>query len=173
MKFELVLCPVCEVIEMNFLEEDEETDIPSYLAHIGEQTAFMKWNTEMEQKPYVVSKEFLQRHRNLIIDIDKFLPLSNINSAKAIKLFHLRRNNIMLADTAGLHDIGEKTALSNVADYNTTRGIGGFLQNAIITERKMLEERKSGEKGGWRRLGEIIRGKREREINEWVGGEAY
>jgi len=24
MEFELVLCPVCEVIEMDFLEEDEE-----------------------------------------------------------------------------------------------------------------------------------------------------
>jgi len=148
-------------------EEDEEPYVPRY---IGDNTAFMKWSTEVEQIPYVIDKRFLERNRYLVGDINKFLPLSNINTAKAVKLFHLRRNNIALCMEAGLNDVAERTMLANWADYQTTRGIRGFYQNALITQKRMLEEKVKTEQKRWSRLRSIFRQEEDIERNEWIAG---
>jgi len=153
-----------------FENEDalEETYIPRY---IGDSTAFMKWSTEVEPTPHVVDKDFLQRNRHLVGDINKFLPLSNITSAKSIKLFRLRRNNICLAIEAGLTDVADRTMLANWGDYNTTRGIGGFFQEALITQKRTLEEKVKSEKRGWGRLRTLFKHGEDEEKNMWIMGD--
>ena len=62
----------------------------------------------------------------------------------------------------GLVDVAIETALSNVADYNTTRGQEGFYQKALITQRREWEDKTQQEKkqGLFSRL---IGGKREKD----------
>lgn len=103
---------------------------------ISEQTAFMRWSTEFEAVDNIVDTDFLKRNRIRIIDINKILPLSFIEDPKSIKLFRLRRMNMEFSDDAGLIDLAEGTTMDNLADYQTTRGVRGNYQNALITQRR-------------------------------------
>jgi len=152
--------------------DEEAEDFEGYTTRfIGDHTAFMKWSTEAEPVPFVIDKHFLMRNRHLVADINKFLALSNITTARAIKLFHLRRNNITLATVAGLEDIADETLLANIADYQTTRGIRGFFQNALITQKRELEERHKVEKRGFSRFGKLFKQREEQEISGWLAEE--
>jgi len=137
-----------------------QTDIPpEYLLEdpiqnlqppLSEQTAYMRWSTELEQDPTgLTDQKFMQRHKARIIDINKFLPMSNITNPYSIKIFRLRRMIIDLAKEAGLEELAEETALDNLADYNTTRGQHGFLQKAMITQRQELDNGQNEKPSRW------------------------
>jgi len=145
--------------DSNNVEEGVVEHKPRY---VSDNTAFMRWSTELEQTPNVVNKDFLDRNRHRIVDINKFLPLSNITNPRMIKLSRLRRMNMQLAQDAGLIDLAEETTLDNVADYQMSRGNQGFYQKALITQRREWKESSNQE----RRTGmlkNILRGKKQQE----------
>lgn len=128
----------------------------------------MRWSTEIEQIHDLIDKEFLQKHKQRVIDINKFLPLSFIDNPREKKLYRLRRINMDLAIEADLEDLADVTVLDNLADYQTTRGTHGNYQKALITQRREWEEKgKEEKKLGF--LSKIVKGKRkEEEITELV-----
>ena len=143
------------------------SDKPQY---ISDNTAFMHWSTELEQVHDVIDNSFLRRNRHRVGDINKFLPLSNITSAKQLQIFRLRRMNMTMAKDAGLNNLADETMLDNLADYNTSRGIGGFYQNALITtKRELLDKSRDNEKKGF--LKRLVQGKQAEESAEFMDGE--
>ena len=125
----------------NITQEDEENYFEGRPTTVSDQTAFMRWSTEIEPVKGLIDKEFMTRNKNRIIDVNKILPLSFIDDPRSIKLFRLRRINMGLASDAGLEDLADETTLDNLADYQTTRGIRGNYQNALITQRKEWKDR--------------------------------
>lgn len=131
--------------------DDETTSYEKQIIRepISDQTAYMRWSTELEKIHHIIDNDFLQNNKHRIIDINKILPLSFIENPRAIKLFHLRRMNIELAKDAGLYDLADTTVMDNLADYQTTRGTHGNYQKALITTRREWEDKtKSQEKKG-------------------------
>jgi len=127
-----------------------ENPLQDILPPLSEQTAYMRWSTELEQDPRgLTDQKFMERHKARIIDINKFLPMSNITNPYSIKIFRLRRMIIDLAKEAGLQELAEETALDNLADYNTTRGQHGFLQKAMITQRQELDTNQNEKPSSW------------------------
>ena len=126
-------------------DEDAENEQPVYWEgrprYVSDQTAFMRWSTELEKKDRLVDDDFLHNNQHRIIDLDKFLPLSFIDDPRSIKLFRLRRMNITLAKDAGLIDLADETTLDNLADYQTTRGVRGNYQKALITQRREWQDK--------------------------------
>ena len=149
-------------------ETDEETE--SKPRYVSDNTAFMRWSTEMEKTPKVIDSDFLNRNRHRIIDINKFLPLSNITNPRMIKLSRLRRMNMQLSQDAGLVDLAEETVLDNVADYQMSRGNQGFYQKALITQRREWKESSDREKKTGL-LKNILRGRKQQEQVEQAEGE--
>ena len=112
--------------EPNQSESESETYMDERPRYVSDNTAFMRWSTEMEQVHHIIDNNFLSRNRIKAIDVNKFLPLSNIRNPKMLQIVHLRRQLADLANDADLRDIAEGTILDNVADYQTSRGIDGF-----------------------------------------------
>ena len=72
---------------------------------------------------------------------------------------------------AGLYDLAEETVMDNLADYQTTRGIRGNYQNALITQRREWKDRTDPEiKKGI--FGKIIKGRND-EIKQSNMEEVY
>ena len=65
---------------------------------------------------------------------------------------------------AGLFENAAETVLDNLADYQTTRGINGNFQKALITQRREWQDRTTPEtrKG---LLGRMIRGRADEQRN--------
>ena len=139
-------------------DEDNDVYFEGRPRYVSDQTAFMRWSTELEKIEHIIDNDFLEHNRHRVMDINKILPLSFIDNPKSIKLFRLRRMNIGLAKDAGLIDLADETTLDNLADYQTTRGIRGNYQNALITQRREWKDRTDPEaKKGM--LGRLIRGR--------------
>lgn len=128
----------------------------------------MRWSTEIEQIRDLIDSNFLKQHKQRVIDINKFLPLSFITNPREKKLYRLRRINMDLAMEAELEDLADVTVLDNLADYQTTRGTDGNYQKALITQRREWEEKsKEEKKQGF--LSKIVKGKRkEVEVEQMV-----
>jgi hypothetical protein len=155
---------------------DEEIVSPSMRGssdntpYISDNTAYMRWSTELEQVHEVIDKDFLRRHRHRVGDINKFLSLANIKTSQQLRLYRLRRMNMTMACDAEMNDLADETMLDNLADYNTSRGIDGFFQNALITtKREILDKSKQQEKKGF--LRQLVQGKQAEESAEFMGGE--
>lgn len=134
---------------MRYEEPDQDTENTTYESrpqYVSDNTAFMRWSTEIEQIDNIIDSNFLKRNNIRIIDLDKFLPLSNITNKKNVQLFRLRRMIIQSSVDAGLTDVAEDAALSNLADYQMSRGIGGFYQNALITQKREWMDRSREQK---------------------------
>lgn len=132
---------------------------------ISDQTAFMRWSTELEKVNDIIDKDFLIRNKHRVMDINKILPLSFIENPRSLQLFRLRRINIGLSTDAGLMDLADETTLDNLADYQTTRGIRGNYQKALITQRREFKDNRLEEKKA-SLLSRILRGKQENEQPE-------
>jgi len=138
--------------------------------YISDNTAFMHWSTELEQVHEVIDNDFLRRNRHRVGDINKFLPLANIKTPQQLTIFRLRRMNMTMACDAGLYNLADETMLDNLADYNTSRGIDGFYQNALITtKREILDRSKQQEKKGF--LKQLVQGRQAEESAEFMSGE--
>ena len=78
--------------------------------------------------------------------------------------------NMSMAKDAGLMDLADETMLDNLADCQTSRGLGGFYQNALITQkREWMDKSTAKEKNSF--IKNIMRGKRDEEKMETAGGE--
>lgn len=106
---------------------------------ISDNTAYMKWSTEIEPKKNIITDDFLHRNRISIIGLDKFAPLANFTDAKMIRLHKLKMIIIDLQMSAGLTEGAEQTALSAIDDIQVSRGDRGFYQKALITQRQEFE----------------------------------
>lgn len=143
---------------------------PDNTPYISDNTAFMHWSTELEQVHEVIDNDFLRRNRHRVGDINKFLPLANIKTQEQLRIFRLRRMNMTMACDAGLYNLADETMLDNLADYNTSRGIDGFYQNALITtKREILDKSKQQEKKGF--LKQLVQGRQAEESAEFMSGE--
>jgi len=156
----------------NEYESDENIDaeLENKPRYVSDNTAFMRWSTELEKIHKVIDEDFLTRNRHRIIDINKFLPLSNITNPRMIKLSRLRRMNMQLAQDAGLSDLAEETTLDNVADYQMSRGNQGFYQKALITQRREWKDSSNQEKRTGM-LKNLLRGKKQQAQYETIEGE--
>ena len=152
-------------------EETPETYFEGRPRYISDQTAFMRWSTEIEPTDHIIDEDFMERNKHRIMDINKILPLSFIDNPKSIKLFRLRRMNMGLAKDAGLDDLVDETILDNLADYQTTRGISGNYQNALITQKREWQDRTEKEKRGM--LSKFFRNKSEEESIKQSLAEVY
>ena len=56
-----------------------------------------------------------------------------------------------------MHELAAETILSNLADYQTTRGIRGNFQNALITQKREWYDKTNPEKKGL--FSKVIRAK--------------
>ena len=107
--------------------------------NISDNTAYMRWSTEIEPKKNIINDDFLFRNRISIIGLDKFAPLANFTDPRMIRLHKLKMMNIELEMEAGLVDSAEQTALSAIDDIQVSRGEKGFYQRALITQRQEFE----------------------------------
>jgi len=150
---------------MRYTEPEEETAL-SEPRYISDNTAFMRWSTEFEKTEGLTDNNFLQRFMYKIIAINKFSALSNLTNPRQIKLIRCRANNADLAWDAELFDTALSNSLDTVNDYQMSRGVGGFFQNALITQKKeWLDKSRNEEKKGI--LGQLVKGNKE---NEEIGG---
>ena len=114
---------------------------------MSDNTAYMKWVTEIEPKKDMIDSDFIKRNRLLLMFADKFAPLANFNDPQMMALHKLKMLNMELAMEAGLTDIAEETVISAIDDIQLSRGDHGFFQKAIITQRhEIKEQRTEGEK---------------------------
>ena len=147
------------------LQDNEEDSFPSrpdqlqYQDAIGasDTTQFMRMQTEIEKKDDLIDKDFIIRHKSRIIACNKFAPLSNISNPKQIQIQRLRNIKIDLLEAAGLYDVAERTALDSVSDFQISRGMGGFYQKALITQRYEMKDEARKDKAS--RLGGMFRRK--------------
>lgn len=138
--------------------DDSESYVSKEAQYISDNTAFMHWSTELEQIHEVIDSNFLRSNRHRVGDLNKFLPLSNITNPKMIKLLRLRRMNMTMAKDSGLIGLADETMLDNLADCQTSRGVGGFYQNALITQkREFMDKTKAAEHKGL--LRNLVKGK--------------
>jgi len=122
----------------------------------------MRWSTEFEKTEGLTDDNFLKRFMYKIIAINKFSALSNLTNPRQIKLIRCRNNNADLAWDAELYDTALSGALDTVNDYQMSRGVGGFFQNALITQkREWLDKSRNAEKKGL--LSNIVKGRQEEE----------
>ena len=108
-------------------------------AHISDNTAYMRWSTEIEPKKNIINDDFLYRNRISIIGLDKFAPLANFNDPRMLRLHKLKMMIIDLEMEAGLINSAEQTALSAIDDIQVSRGEKGFYQRALITQRQEFD----------------------------------
>ena len=150
---------------MRYREPDEEHEYEGQTPPIGipqdPKVAGLRWSNEIEPRKNVIDTEFLKRNRLLVMDASKFLPLGNIRDKKTVKLLRLRRMNMIMEMDAGLDDLAEQTAMSNLADIQTSRAASGFNAKLEVTQRKEWIE--SGEKEKKRGLFARIQKRREEE----------
>ena len=109
-------------------------------SYMSDNTAYMKWSTELEPKKDVMDGEFMNRNRNLILFADKFAPLANFTEPRLMQLHKLKQLNMILAQSAGLDSTAEETVISAIDDIQVSRGDHGFYQRALITQRHELQQ---------------------------------
>lgn len=126
---------------MDVDDNKEEVYFEGRPRYVSDQTAFMRWSTEIEKVDKIIDDDFLEENRHRVMDINKILPLSFIEDKRSVKLFRLRRMLIDRCKDAGLLDLADETVLDNLADYQTTRGIRGNYQNALITQRREWQDK--------------------------------
>ena len=140
-------------------EDEEEEEVIQAPRYVSDNTAFMRWSTEFEKSRGLIDDNFMKRFLYKIIAINKFSALSNLTNPRQIKLLRCRSNNADLAWDAELFDTALGNALDSVNDYQMSRGIEGFYQNALITQkREWLDKSKSEEKKGV--LGNILKNRK-------------
>ena len=109
-------------------------------AYMSDNTAYMKWATEIETKRALIDESFFERNRLGIIAIDKTLPMGNFVEPRQKQLFSLKRLNLVLEINAGLIDSAEQTVTSMLGDIQMSRCDNGFFQKALFTQRQELQQ---------------------------------
>lgn len=127
----------------------------------SDNTAYMRWATELEKKEDIVDKEFLSRNKRLAINVNKFPALAFYESHQERRLRYLRNINLILAQNAGLDDVADETIYANIDDIQVSRGWKGNFTKALQTWREEYSEEQKEIKAKRRGLMEFFRGKKE------------
>ena len=128
---------------MKWRPKDDEEEIDELRdPFISDNTAFARMQTELEtDRKGLVDRGMIAKHRPRVLSLNKFAPLANIGTnSKQVQIDRIRRCKIDLLMEAGLEDDAVETALDNIADLQLSRGIKGFYQKAMITQRHEFKE---------------------------------
>jgi len=158
---------------MRYREEslDDEVDsVSSQPNYMSNENAFIRYVTQLEPIPEVVDTSFLRRYRRRVLFSGKIKSLSFISNPRTIELNSCRRNNLSLAEDAGLERLADETVFDSIDDCQITRGTGGNLQYALITQKREFKDTSvNSKKSGWLR-GMVKNENKEQEYNESLGG---
>ena len=124
-------------------EPEEEQQLKT--GYISDNTAFMRWSTEMEKKQDITDSAFMNRNSLLIMALDKFPALAFYNDPRMMRLRKRKIMNMILAENAGLHQTAEETVLSTIDDVQTSRGDKGAYSRALITQRHEVDTKEQNE----------------------------
>jgi len=122
-------------------EPEEEQQLKT--GYMSDNTAFMRWSTEIEKKANVTDDAFLERNKLQILALDKFPALAFYEDPRMLRLRKRKLLNVVLARNAGLNETCEETVLSSIDDVQTSRGWKGNYSRALITQRHELKEEKT------------------------------
>lgn len=128
------------------LDENEEQELRT--GYVSDNTAFMRWSTELEQQDVLSDKDYIKRHRHRIMSLNKFPALAFYTDSRQLLLRKLRNVVITLSKNAGLEETAEEAALDNNDDAQMTRGWNGNYSKVLITQRHELKEESMEEKVG-------------------------
>ena len=120
-------------------ELDAEEEQQYRTGYISDQTAYMRMQTQIEQREHLIDKEFFEEFKPYILYQDKFACLSNSPETQ-VKIDRIRRLKIALMEEAGLTRDTILCAIDGVGDYQSFRGTKGFFQEAQITERHEIKQ---------------------------------
>lgn len=132
-------------------ELEEEPEVRQAVAHAGyvsDNTAFMRWSTEVEEEKTLSNADYITRHRHRLMSLNKFPALAFYTDQRQLLLRKLRNIGITLCKNAGLEETAEETALDNIDDAQMTRGWQGNYSKVLITQRHELKEERIEEKAG-------------------------
>jgi len=101
---------------------------------ISDQTAMLRWSTEIEEKEHITNTQFLEDHKDLIRQIEKFTPLGFFNDKRQLQLRKCYILNTILAKNAGLRDVAEETSLCSIDVAKASRGWQGNYSNVLVTQ---------------------------------------
>ena len=102
--------------------------------------AHQRYKYEMENKPGLIDQNYMKRNKDLVISINKFMPLGYYNRPHTLKLIGRRFSNIIGERDAGLDDNAEETTLCILKDIAMSRGQQGFAAKLEVTEHKVWED---------------------------------
>lgn len=122
------------------LDEEEERELRQ--GWISDNTAFMRWSTEIEEREHITDAKFLERNKDIIRQIEKFNPMSFYSDKRELKLRKCYLINTVLAKNAGLDEVAEETSLYSIDVAQTSRGWQGNYSKALITQRHEFKEDK-------------------------------
>ena len=111
-----------------------------YEGYTSQENAFIKYITQLDAIPGVVDTDFLRKYARKVLFSGKIKGLSFINNPKTIRLNSLQRLNMSMEEDAGLDELADETLFDNIDICQTTRGTGGNLQLALITQRKEFKD---------------------------------
>jgi hypothetical protein len=149
---------------MSDTEQDEKPDKDFY---ISDENSFIRFITQLDAIPNIVPNSYLAKHQRRIMFSGKFKALSNINNSNSLKLNNCYRLNMGLAEEAGQDELADETLFDCIDMMQMSRGINGFLQNALITQRREFKDNSERQKnkGFW---GGLLKNKKEED--EQQGG---
>ena len=135
--------------------------------YMSDQTAYMRWSTEIEAKEDMIDHEFIKRNHIILGFADKFLSMANFTEPNEKILHKLKMCNATLEISAGLPELAETTLASAWDDICMSRGDKGFFTRIQVTQRHELTESKPTEtekKAGM--LSGIFGGKKPQQENQ-------
>jgi hypothetical protein len=132
--------------QKNIESENEDSENRDKDLYIGEESAFIKYMTQLDAIPNVVENAFLRKYARRVLFSGKFKGLAFIKNPKTIRLNSLQRLNMSLEEDAGLFDLADETVFDNIDIMQTTRGTGGNLSYSLITSRKEFKDTSEREK---------------------------
>lgn len=107
----------------------------------------------MDPIPNVIDNSFLKKYARRVLFSGKFKGLSFFTNPLSNKINVLQRNNIGLAEDAGLYELANETVFDNIDMCQMTRGTKGNLQLALITQRNEFKDSSEQKKRGfWDRV---------------------
>lgn len=149
-------------------EEEEYREIDTHTP-ISQENTFIRYVTQLDPIPNIISAKYLRKYRRRVLFSGKIKGLSFISNPQTLVLNNCMRNNLSLAEDAGLEELADETVFDNIDMCQITRGQQGNLQNALITQRREFKDSSPmQEKQGI--MSRIMKGKQDDEYVQFGAG---